>query len=53
MSSVANHAHTVMITVYQSSGGCFQQDNTLCHLEWFLERENDFTVLKWPPVSRS
>lgn len=35
-----------------SSDVCFQQDNTSCHKPqvisyWFLERDNEFTVLKW------
>ncbi len=34
----------------------FQQDNTPCHKAqiisyWFLERDNEFTLLKWPPQS--
>jgi len=39
-----------------SSDGYFQQDNAPCHKariisNWFLEHDNDFTVLKWPPQS--
>ncbi len=34
----------------------FQQDNAPCHKaqiisDWFLEHENEFTFLKWPPQS--
>ncbi len=39
-----------------SSDGYFQQDNAPCHKtqiisDWFLEHDNDFTLLKWPPQS--
>ncbi len=42
-----------MTTVYPSSDGYFKQDNAPCHeaqiiLNWFLEHDNEFTVLKWP-----
>ncbi len=34
----------------------FQQDNAACHKaqiisDWFLEHDNEFTLLKWPPQS--
>ncbi len=34
----------------------FQQDNEPCHKaqiisDWFLEHDNEFTLLKWPPQS--
>ncbi len=34
----------------------FQQDNAPCHKDkiisdWFLEYNNEFTLLKWPPQS--
>ncbi len=34
----------------------FQQDNAPCHeaqiiSDWFLEHDNEFTLLKWPPQS--
>ncbi len=34
----------------------FQQDNAPCHKaqiisDWFLEHDNEFTLLKWPPKS--
>ncbi len=43
-------------TVYPSSYGYFQQDNEPYHKaqiisDWFLEHENKFTLLKWPPQS--
>ncbi len=48
--------HPFMTTVYPSSDGYFQQDNALCFkaqiiLDWFLEHDNEFTLLKWPPRS--
>ncbi len=33
---------------------CFQQDNAPCSQiisDWFLEHDNEFTLLKWPPQS--
>ncbi len=47
---VADHVHPFMNTVY------FQQDNAPCHKaqiisDWFLEHDNEFTLLKWPPQS--
>ncbi len=45
-----------MTTVYPSSDGYFQQDNAPCHKaqiisDWFLEHDNEFTLLKRPPHS--
>ncbi len=45
-----------MTTVYPSSDGYFQQDNAPFHKVkilsvWFLEQDNEFTLLKWPPQS--
>ncbi len=56
LSIVAEHVHPFMITVYPSSDGYFKQDNTPWHkaqiiLDWFLEHDNEFTLLKWPPQS--
>ncbi len=56
LSIVADHVHPFMTTVYPSSDGYFQQDNAPCHKaqiisDWFLEHDNDFTLLKWPPQS--
>ncbi len=44
-SIVADHVHPFMTTVYPSSDGYFQQDNTPCYKaliisDWFLEHEN-------------
>ncbi len=45
-----------MNTVYAYSDGYFQQDNAPCHKaqmisDWFLEHDNEFTLLKWPTHS--
>ncbi len=53
---VADHVHPFMTTVYTSSDGYFQQDNAPCHKaqiisDWFLEHDNEFNLLKWPPQS--
>ncbi len=55
-SIVADHVHPFMTTVDPSSDGYFQQDNAPCHKiqiisDWFLEHDNEFTLLKWPPQS--
>ncbi len=56
LSIVADHDHPFMTTVYPSSDDYFQQDNAPCHKaqiisDWFLEHDNEFTLLKWPPQS--
>uniref|UniRef100_A0A9J8APT3 Transposase Tc1-like domain-containing protein n=1 Tax=Cyprinus carpio carpio TaxID=630221 RepID=A0A9J8APT3_CYPCA len=56
LSIVADHVHPFMTTVYPSSDSYFQQYNAPCHkaqiiLDWFLEHDNEFTLLKWPPQS--
>ncbi len=56
LSIVADHVHPFMTTVYSSSDGYFQQDNAPCHKaqiisDWFLEHDNEFTLLIWPPHS--
>ncbi len=56
LSIVADHVHPFMTTVHPSSDGYFQQDNAPCHKaqiisDWFLEHENEFILLKWPPQS--
>ncbi len=53
---IAGHVHPFMTTVYSSSDVYFQQDNAPCHKaqiisDWFLEHDNEFTLLKWPPQS--
>ncbi len=55
-SIVADHVLPFMTTVYPSSDGYFQQDNAPWHKaqsisDWFLEHDNEFTLLKWPPQS--
>jgi len=45
-----------MATISPSSDGYFQQDNAPRHKtgiisNWFLEHDNELTVLKWPPHS--
>ncbi len=56
LSVVADHVHPFMTTVYPSSNGYFQMDNASRHKaqiisDWFLEHDNEFTLLKWPPQS--
>ncbi len=56
LSIVADHVHPFMTTVYPSSDVYFQQDNAPCHKaqiisDWFIEHDNEFTLLKWPPQS--
>ncbi len=56
LSIVADHVHPFMTIVYPSSDGYIQQDNAPCHKaqiisDWFLEHDNEFTLLKWPPQS--
>ncbi len=56
LSIFSDHVHPFMTTVYLSSDGYFQQDNAQCHKaqiisDWFLEHDNEFTLLKWPPQS--
>ncbi len=56
LSIVADHVHPFMTTVHPSSDGFFQQDNAPCHKaqiisDWFLEHDNEFSLLKWPPQS--
>ncbi len=53
MGIVADLVHPFMTTVYPSSDGYFQQDNAPCHKaqiisDWFLEHDNEFTLLKGP-----
>ncbi len=45
-----------MTTVYPSSEGYSQQDNAPCYKaqiisDWFLEHDNELTLLKWSPQS--
>ncbi len=45
LSIVADHVHPFMTTVYPSS------DDYQIISDWFLEHDNEFTLLKWPPQS--
>ncbi len=54
LSIVADHVHPFTTTVYPSSDGYLQQDNAPYHKaqiisDWFLEHDNEFTLLKLPP----
>lgn len=56
LSIIADHVHPFRTSVYSSSDGYFQQDNEPCHKaqiisDWFLEHDNEFTELEWPPKS--
>ncbi len=56
LSIFADHVHPFMTTVYPSPDDYFQQDNAPCHkaqiiLDWFIEHDNEFTLLKWPSQS--
>ncbi len=48
---VADHVHPFMTTVYPSSDGPCHKAQVIS--DWFLEHDNEFTLLKWPPVTRS
>ncbi len=53
--SIVDHVHPFMTTVYHLLM-YFQQDNAPCHKaqiisDWYLEHDNEFTLLKWPPHS--
>ncbi len=55
LSIVADHVHPFMTTVYHLLM-YFQQDNAPRHKDqiisdWFLEHDNEFTLLKWSPQS--
>ncbi len=55
LSIVADHVHLFITTVYHLLM-YFQQDNAPCHKaqiisDWFLEHDNEFTLLKCPPQS--
>ncbi len=55
LSIVADHVHPFMTTVYHLLM-YFQQDNAPCHKaqiisDWFLEHDNEFTLLKCSPQS--
>ncbi len=55
LSIVSDHVHLFMTTVYHLLM-YFQQDNASCHKaqiisDWFLEHDNEFTLLTRPPQS--
>ncbi len=55
LSIVSDHVHPFMTTVHHLLM-YFQQDNAPCHKaqiisDWFLEHDNEFTLLKRPPQS--
>lgn len=54
--NIADRVNSSMTTLYPSSDYCFQQDNNPCDTaqiisHWFLHRDSEFTVFKWPPQS--
>ncbi len=56
LSIVADHVHPFMTAAYPSSECYFQQDNAPLHKiqiisHRFLEHDNEFNLLKWPPQS--
>ncbi len=56
LSIVAGHVRPFLTTVYPSSDGYIQQNNAPCHKaqiiwDWFIEHDNELTLLKWPPES--
>lgn len=56
LSTVANHVHPFMKTVFPDGCGLFQQVKASCHKaevvqEWFEEHNNEFEVLTWSPYS--
>ncbi len=56
LSIVADHVHPFMTTVYHllmatSSRIMHHVTNLESSQDWFLEHDNEFTLLKWPPQS--
>ncbi len=57
MNIVVDHVHPFMTTVYPSSDATSGRImHQRCHKaqiisDWFLEHDNEFTLLKWPPQS--
>jgi len=56
LSIVSDYVYPFMATMYPFSDGYFLQDNAPCHKarkisNWFLEHDNEFTVLQCPPQS--
>jgi len=50
LSIVSDHVHPFMATMYPSLDGYFQHKAQIIS-NWFLEHDNEFTVLQWPPES--
>ncbi len=55
LSIVADHVHPFMTTVFPSSDATssriMHRHKTQIISDWFLEHDNEFTLLKWPPQS--
>ncbi len=55
LSIVADHVHPFMTTVYPSSDATSSRimlrHKAQIILDWFLEHDKEFTLLKWPPQS--
>ncbi len=55
LSIVADHVHPFMTTVYTSSDATssriMHRHKAQIISDWFLEHDNEFTLLKWPPQS--
>ncbi len=55
LSIVADHVHPFITTVYPSSDATssriMHRHKAQIIPEWFLEHDNEFTLLKWPPQS--
>ncbi len=55
LSIVADHVHPFMTTVYPSSDATssriMHRHKAQIISDWFLEHDNEFTLLKWPPQS--
>ncbi len=55
LSIVADHVHPFMTTVSPSSDATssriMHRHKAQIILDWFLEHDNEFTLLKWPPQS--
>ncbi len=55
LSIVADHVHPFMTTVYPSSDASssriMHRHKAQIISDWFLEHDNEFTLLKWPPQS--
>jgi len=50
LSIVSDHVHPFIATMYTSSSRIMHHNPQIIS-NWFLEHDNEFTVLKWPPQS--